>query len=208
MHYIIFDLELNSKPFKNKLPNEIIEIGAIKLDVSLNEIGKFQSFIKPKYFKKLFSLVKRKTQISQEDINKAEFFKYVIKDFIDWIGTDSILISWGHDDIYNLCLNCKYNRVTTGWLKKNIDLQKQFSTIFQLPPGQRYSLENALKLTEIEIDDSFHRALADAQYTAQIFIKIFDKVNVELFEPIKLKQNKQLKSNSKIVLSPNKANDV
>lgn len=60
MNYIIYDLELNSKPFKSKLPNEIIEIGAIKLDSDLKEIDTFQAFIKPHYFKKLFPVVKRK----------------------------------------------------------------------------------------------------------------------------------------------------
>jgi len=39
MNYIVYDLELNSKPFKSSIPNEIIEIGAIKLNENLQEIG-------------------------------------------------------------------------------------------------------------------------------------------------------------------------
>lgn len=54
MNYIVYDLELNSKPFKSSIPNEIIEIGAIKLNENLQEIGMFSSFIKPKYFKNFF----------------------------------------------------------------------------------------------------------------------------------------------------------
>ncbi|MDQ2085859.1 3'-5' exonuclease [Herbivorax sp. ANBcel31] len=199
MNYIIYDLELNSKPFKSNLPNEIIEIGAVKLDKNLQEIGKFQAFIKPKYFKKLFSLVKRKTKITQEDINKADDFKKVIKNFQQWIGSDCVLISWGHDDIYNLSLNCRYNRIKIGWLKQNIDIQKQFSSIFNLPSSQRYSLKNALKLLEIEVLDDFHRALTDAEYTSKIFKCIFDKVNFKMFNTIKpfKKKNFKRKSNSK-----------
>lgn len=197
MNYIVYDLELNSKPFKSNLPNEIIEIGAIKLDDNLNKIDVFQSFVKPKYFKKLFSLVKNKTQITQENINNAEDFKVVIMKFKQWIGTDSILISWGHDDIYNLSLNCRYNQVKIGWLKKNIDIQKQFSSIFNLPSGQRYSLENALKLMEIETQDDFHRALIDAEYTAKIFKGIFDKIDLQMFSTIKsLKKKKQKRKNN------------
>jgi len=63
MNYIVYDLELNSKPFKSSIPNEIIEIGAIKLNENLQEIGMFSSFIKPKYFKKLFSVVKQKPKL-------------------------------------------------------------------------------------------------------------------------------------------------
>ncbi|AUG57941.1 3'-5' exonuclease [Acetivibrio saccincola] len=185
MNYIIYDLELNSKPFKSNLPNEIIEIGAVKLDDNLNKIDKFQSFVKPKYFKKLFSLVKKKTQITQDDINNADNFKSVIRKFRQWIGSDFILISWGHDDIYNLTLNCRFNRIKTEWLKKNIDIQKQFSSIFNLPPGQRYSLENALKLMGIDIKDNFHRALTDAEYTSKIFKGVFDKLNLQTFNTIK-----------------------
>ncbi|MFZ5987367.1 MAG: exonuclease domain-containing protein [Bacillota bacterium] len=188
MNYIVYDLELNSKPFKSSLPNEVIEIGAIKLDSSLNEAGTFQSFIKPKYFKKLFPVVKRKTQISQEDVDNADCFKDVITRFKQWIGDDYILISWGHDDIHHLSLNCKYNRMKIDWLKSNVDIQKQFSTIFDLPAGQRISLENALLLHGIQVEGELHRALIDAEYTARIFAVIFDKLNLKLFNSAKIKR--------------------
>jgi DNA polymerase III epsilon subunit-like protein len=54
MNYIVFDLELNSKPFKSRHPNEIIEIGAVKLNRNLEITGTFQSFVKPKVYKKAF----------------------------------------------------------------------------------------------------------------------------------------------------------
>lgn len=187
MNYIVYDLELNSKPFKSSIPNEIIEIGAIKLNENLQEIGMFSSFIKPKYFKKLFSVVKQKTKITQEQINSADSFRNVIKQFIRWIGDDYLLISWGHDDVLNLILNCKFNRIKIDWLKRNIDIQKQFSAIYHLPSGQRYSLENALALIGVEIDENLHRALTDAQYTAKIFKSIFDKLDLEVYNTVHIK---------------------
>ncbi|HHV29903.1 3'-5' exonuclease [Acetivibrio mesophilus] len=187
MNYIVYDLELNSKPFKSSIPNEIIEVGAIKLNDNLQEIGVFSSFIKPKYFKKLFPVVKQKTKITQEDINNADNFRNIIKQFIGWIGDDYILISWGHDDVHNLMLNCKYNRIRTDWLKRNIDIQKQFSSIHELPPGQRYSLENALTLIGVEIGENLHRALNDAEYTAKIFTSIFDRLDLEVFNTVHIK---------------------
>jgi 3'-5' exoribonuclease 1 len=187
MNYIVYDLELNSKPFKSVIPNEIIEIGAIKLDDNLRKTDTFCSFIKPKYFKKLFPLVKRKTKISQEDINKADCFKDVMSRFIKWAGSDYILISWGHDDVHHLSLNCRYHRMKTGWLKRNIDIQKQFSLIYNMPSGQRYSLENALSLMGLEVEEKLHRALNDAVYTARIFAMIFDKLNLTAFITVKIK---------------------
>jgi len=188
MNYIIYDLELNSKPFKSSLPNEIIEIGAVKLDSNLNEIDTFQAFIKPKYFKKLFPVVKRKTKITQEDINSAENFKEVITNFRNWIGDNYILVSWGHDDIHHLVTGCKINKLASNWLKKNIDLQKQVSSIYNVPPGQRYSLENALNILGIEAEENLHRALADARYTAQIFQKTFDSLDLNAFISIEFRK--------------------
>lgn len=190
MNYIIYDLELNSKPFKSKLPNEIIEIGAVKLDSNLNEVDTFQAFIKPQYFKKLFPVVKRKAKITQDDVNNAQSFKDIISEFRKWIGDNFILISWGHDDIHHLLLNCKNNRITTSWLKKNVDLQKQVSSIFEVPAGQRYSLENAINVLEIEVGENLHRALADAKYTAQIFCKTFDKLDLKVFSSLESKKGK------------------
>ncbi|GAE89011.1 3'-5' exonuclease [Acetivibrio straminisolvens] len=199
MNYIVYDLELNSKPFKSSIPNEIIEIGAIKLNENLQEIGVFSSFIKPKHFKKLFPVVKQKTKITQDQINSADSFRNVIKQFIRWIGDDFILISWGHDDVHNLILNCKFNRIRTDWLKRNIDIQKQFSTIYNLPSGQRYSLENALSLIGVEIGENLHRALNDAEYTAKIFASIFDKLDLKVYNTvhIKNKYKRIFKKNSK-----------
>lgn len=180
MNYIVFDLELNSKPFKNRHPNEIIEIGAVKMDESLNCVDQFQSFIEPRVYKKLFSIVKQKTNISQEDINGADNLKSVLTRFKQWIGGDYVLCTWGQDDIHHLKTNCSFNRIGSKWIKKCINVQKQFSKIYSLPLGQTHSLKNALKLLDIPVGDNLHRALADAEYTAMIFRKIFEKIDLDL----------------------------
>lgn len=181
MHYIIFDLELNSKIFKSKLPNEIIEIGAVKVDDKLERIGEFQAFVKPKIFRKLFPIVKRKTNISQKDIDDAENFKIVLNDFKDWIGGhEYVLCSWGHDDFHHLKENCAFNRRSTKWISNHIDIQKQFSKLYGFASGTRSSLSNALELLEIPIEVDLHRADVDARYTYEIFVRIFDKINTQI----------------------------
>lgn len=181
MNYIVFDLELNSKAFKSRFPNEIIEIGAVKLDSDLKTVGDFQSFIKPKLYRKLFPVIKRKTSILQEDINNAESFKVILNCFKEWIGEDYLLCSWGHDDIHHLKANCQFNRRGTDWLKQSLDIQKQFSKIYNLPSGQRFSLKNALLLLGITVEEDLHRAHVDAKYTAQIFKEVFDKLDFKLY---------------------------
>jgi len=180
MNYIIFDLELNSKPFKNRHPNEISEIGAVKLNEALEVTDAFQSFVKPRIYKKLFSIVKNKTHITQADINNAEDFRSVIKRFKQWIDKDYILCSWGHDDFHHLKANCEFNRMGVKWIKTGIDVQKQFSRIFGMPSGHSSSLEGALERLNIPIRENLHRAYADALYTADIFKKIYDKMDTQI----------------------------
>lgn len=55
MYYIIFDLEWNNayNYSTGKGMNEIIEIGAVKLDEKLNIVDTFKQLIKPKISKSL-----------------------------------------------------------------------------------------------------------------------------------------------------------
>lgn len=180
MKYIVFDLELNSKPFKNRHPNEIIEIGAVKLNDNLEREGSFQEFVKPRIYKKLFSVVKRKTNITQDDISEAADFKDVLSRFKDWIGNGPYLLcTWGHDDIHHFKQNCQFYHVSAKWLKRSFDIQSHFSKIYDLPKGHRFSLERALEELAIPVGESLHRADVDAKYTAEVFIRAFDKFDLQ-----------------------------
>lgn len=176
MNYIVFDLELNSKVFKSKIPNEIIEIGAIKLNEQMEITDSFQAFVKPKVHRRLFPVVKRKTNILQQDINDARSFKEVLTSFREWIGSNYVLCSWGHDDIHHLKLNCQFNRASIKWINAHIDVQKHFSKIYNAPSGQRYSLSRALEILEIPVEEELHRADVDAKFTAEVFVRIFEKI--------------------------------
>lgn len=180
MNYIVFDLELNSKPFKSSIPNEIIEIGAVKLNNKLEVIERFQSFVKPKHFPKLFRTIKAKTKISQVDIDNAKNFNVVLKSFKKWIGKEYILFSWGYDDFYHLKTNCDLYQLNIDWILRFIDIQKQFSRIHNFEKGRYSSLKDALNLLNIPLsEDELHRADIDAEYTAKIFIDIFNKINFD-----------------------------
>ena len=70
MFYVIFDLEWNNAyDYKlRKGMNEIIEIGAVKLDEKLNIVDTFKQLIKPKLSSKLSSRFKNLTHISMDEI--------------------------------------------------------------------------------------------------------------------------------------------
>ena len=60
MDYIILDIEFNGRKFASDLPMEVIEIGAVRLNSSLQYINEFSSLIKPVYFSKLNGFIKEK----------------------------------------------------------------------------------------------------------------------------------------------------
>ena len=72
INYIILDLEFNSTkiPESDKHINEIIEIGAVKLNDRFIEIDSFTSMVKPIFSKKLNSFVKKLTHITEKELKK------------------------------------------------------------------------------------------------------------------------------------------
>lgn len=95
MNYIIFDLEATCWENDRTKQNEIIEIGAVKLNENLAVIGEFQTFIKPKLNPILSDFCKKLTSISQEEVDQAPSFGKAISHFQNWIGSEYHLCSWG-----------------------------------------------------------------------------------------------------------------
>lgn len=60
MDYIILDIEFNGRKFASEHPMEVIEIGAVRLDASLQVKDEFSALIKPIYFSTLNSFIKKK----------------------------------------------------------------------------------------------------------------------------------------------------
>lgn len=182
MNHIIFDLELNS-PFqinpltdavKNKnCPNEIIEIGAVKVNEKFEITDTFQSFVKPTVYKKLSPIIKKKTRITYKDVYSSRRFNAVIKSFREWLGEDGyVLYSWGQCDLVDLRRNCRCHHIKPNWLTHFKDLQKEFGIKYETDKGMNCSLKRALEFMDIELGDQLHRALVDAEYTTRVFIKM------------------------------------
>jgi inhibitor of KinA sporulation pathway (predicted exonuclease) len=179
MQYIVFDLEMNNK--WGSSIHEIIEIGAVKIDGNLEIVGGYQSFIKPKIHIFISKMIRRKTKIRQEWVNKAPDLPYVLDGFKDWIGAEEYLLcGWGRDDLIAMERNFKMNEMNADeydMLKNYRDIQKSFGNIFQLK--NQISLKNALEMINVTPRyDIWHRAIFDAINTAQVFIEIYDKIDL------------------------------
>ena len=183
MEYIVFDLEFNqgfdrklNKTVSNeKCPFEILQIGAVKLNSNLEMIDTFNTFIKPSIYKEIHPFIKKKTNITNENVKNAPNFPEAFSMFKSFMSDDkNILCVWGNGDLKELYRNIKYYDLSTSGLSNAyINVQHHASIYFNNPSGKSIGLQNAITLLELNQDKSYHNALNDAYYTSLVFKKIF-----------------------------------
>ncbi len=188
MNYIIFDLEWNNVfNYKTcKGMNEIIEIGAVKLNSRLEIIDTFKQLIKPQLSKRLGSKFKNLTNITMEEIKKNGIdFKSAFKEFADWTkGEEALFMTWSTSDLYTLVDN--FLKFTGSghidFITAYADLQKYCMQFVQGNNGNQISLSSCAEFFCIDIDSlSLHRALEDCYVEALCFKKVYDKENLKKY---------------------------
>jgi inhibitor of KinA sporulation pathway (predicted exonuclease) len=185
--YIVLDIEFNGRKFASDLPMEVIEIGAVRLNSSLQFTDEFSSLIKPVYFSNLNSFIKKKTGIPQEEIDLADSFRKVIVDFTAWLNrSDSfLLVTWGGEDMKRIVLDTRMHKLDDAyWLAADyFDLLKGYIRYKNVTND--VSVEGALADLDIAIEGSAHRALDDARMTAEVFRKIYGELDFGLKQRFK-----------------------
>ena len=179
MYYIIMDLEWNNSYVKStqKFINEIIEIGAVKLNSKLETVDTFSELIKPVISKKLRSRIKNLTHITNDDIKGGKPFSAVMADFENWVGEDAVIMTWGDTDIRTLLSNYKMflKNSSIGFIKKYVDLQKYCQCFIDMENVQQAGLSYAAQCLEIDTESfPHHRALDDSLLSAECLKKVFD----------------------------------
>lgn len=198
MNYIILDLEWNQCPGKKeeedpRLPFEIIEIGAVRLDESLQETGRFHRIIRPVVYPTLHFHTRELIQLKEEDLNHGVPFPEAIQEFFAFCGGNVMFCTWGSTDLTELQRNLKYYGLLPllhGPLHY-YDVQKLFAVQYETLKSQR-SLEYAVDFLRLDRSLAFHQALADAQYTALIF-RTIDPVIRQAWDSIDTWQNPKTK---------------
>lgn len=163
MNYVVVDFEWNQACYgkgseNRKIPFEIIEIGAVKLDENLKEIDRFSRTIRPKVYKKLHYITRDLTGITQEELCASDPFSYVLVDFMLWCGKDYIFCTWGNMDLVELQRNMKYYGLL-DLLKgpvKYYNVQK-FFRLLCAHDASAVSLESAVDYFQLPKEAGFHR---------------------------------------------------
>lgn len=182
MEYIVLDLEWNNGYCKQlgKPINEIIEIGALRVDDALNLCDSFKQLVTPELTKKLSGRVKKLTHITNEDVkNEGIPFLEAIDLLVKWVGTgETVFMTWSNTDLYILAETFQYYQQDSkiDFIHKYMDVQKYCQSFFtDLTDNNQISLLNAaIKLDVARDESALHRALADCELTAKCFIKCYD----------------------------------
>ncbi len=179
MNYIILDLEWNSAycPWEQRFLNEIIEFGAVKLDENLNEVSRFQCFVRSKLTKRLRSRVKGLTNITNEDMRSGVPLEKAIADYTEWSGKDTVTLTWSNTDIHVLVDNLKtlLNKNKIPFLYYYADLQKFVQNKMGVT-GNQISLTSAAEQMGVDFKEyAAHRALGDCLTSAELLRRTWDE---------------------------------
>ena len=113
MDYVIFDLEWNQCPYGKgkenpKLPFEIIEIGAVKMDGERNVVGTFHRIVKPVVYQHLHHRTREVVGLTEEDLQNGIPFAQAVQEFFAFSGGACMFGTWGPGDLTELQRNMKF----------------------------------------------------------------------------------------------------
>jgi len=189
MNYIVLDLEWNQAlspqrmirdPFK--LSGEIIQFGAVKIDIlkDLNITEQYSEIVKPVYYRKMHKQVTEVTDITDEIISKGRPFEVVCREFLEWCGEDSAFITWSGNDILMLEDNMMIHEMEIDNLPECYDVQLVFDD--QITQEDRnFALSYAMWKFDIKPARS-HDALNDAINTVAVMKKLDFSEGLEGYE--------------------------
>jgi inhibitor of KinA sporulation pathway (predicted exonuclease) len=117
--------------------------------------------------------------MSKKDMQSAVPFREGIRQFVEWLGSDYYLCSWGKDDRIHLIDECIRKKVGLGWLRNYNDIQQQIGALLREDNRNQLGLQNALELAHIEPTGLAHRGIDDAINTARLLIHLLDRIKLQ-----------------------------
>lgn len=180
MKYIVVDLEMNkvSKNYheiRKVFSCEIIEIGAVVLDETYNEISCFKTYVKPRYNDVIEKKISKLTGITYDMVSNAPEFENAFEMFVSFcesLNDDYLILEWSesdHKQILGEMAQKKYqmNVSEEVFMSKWQDFQNEFGNMLGLE--RRISLTDALMYAGEEFIGNQHDALYDARNTAELY---------------------------------------
>ena len=157
MAFIIIDLEFNNLSgihkcipnvyndnpgLKNlELDNEIIEIGAVKLDAHMQPCEELKVYIKPSVIPIINPKILEITKINIKDLENGVGFVEGINKLKEMVDEGDIICSWAKDDIAEIIRNANYYGYTAH----------VFKNVYNARAIKKYIIEDVYKMPALEV---------------------------------------------------------
>ena len=170
---VFFDFEmLCSKSGMLFEDMEAIRLGAVKVDVESGKVTGFDRFIRPQQNSPLSTFCKELTGISDSDLEKADDFPQVFKDFLFWVGgvKKARFFSWSSSDILRLKADASRHNLPQATIEKITKRYVDFQAVFTKRASRTAaSVEKALSFYELSFIGEPHHPMYDAYNTLRIY---------------------------------------
>ncbi|MBO4693271.1 MAG: exonuclease domain-containing protein [Clostridia bacterium] len=182
MNYVILDLEWDGSyyPKINGFMNQILQIGAVKLNAGFDIIDTFDVIIKSSFSKRLSKRFTELTGITKEKMLSGMSLNDAFKAYNYWVGDDAVTMTWSNSDIYTVLENEK--KLLSGTklkLEKYLDLQKYIQgemKLLGIECNSQISLLNAAIALGVDVDEAaLHDAKADSLVCATLLKRFYNR---------------------------------
>lgn len=163
--YVVFDLETTGF---SCIKNKIIEFGAVKVKNG-DIIDRFSAFVNPQI--PIPFEIEKLTSITDEMVMDANTIEEVLPEFIDF-AKDSVLVA--HNATFDMSFiveNCRRQSIPQDFTC--VDTLGMSRAL--LPSLSKHTLDAVSKALKVSLENH-HRAVNDAEATAEIFIKMLNMV--------------------------------
>ncbi len=188
MNYVILDMEWDSAyhPFYKRFVNQILQIGAVKLDDNFNVVDIFDVIVKSSISKKVSGRFSQLTGITGEIMRSGIDLCEAVQKYNEWLGDDTIMITWSNSDLYTIVENQRYLLKNLRFkTDKYLDLQKYIQgemSLLGYECKSQISLGNAAGILGITTDSyKLHNAKDDSLLCTEMLKKYYCKDRFEKY---------------------------
>ena len=169
-----------------RMPFEILQIGALKLDQEFRTLDTFTRLVKPTLYPLVSPFITELTGITTDQLMGEVTFPEVYQAFVRFVGTgDSAFCVWGKSDVKELYRNVLYHDLEQQLLPKHyLNIQPYASEYLGFPVKKLLRLQYTVEALGIPLSYGFHDALGDAYYTAEILKKVYQSsMKLKAYDP-------------------------
>lgn len=188
MHYVILDMEWDGAYHKQhkRFVNQILQIGAVKLDEKFNIIDIFDVTIRSDISKRVSKRFVELTGITKEMMLNGISLSQAVKKYNEWLGDNTVTITWSNSDLYTIAENEKFLLENQKFkIQKYLDLQKFIEGELRILGHElksQISLGHAAELLGITTENyDLHTAKDDSLLCAALLKKHY---NAPAFESL------------------------